>query len=260
VTGQSYQELLQEGILDPVGMENTGVDVTSSILERRASGYYYRPLAGLEHSAFLEMSVALGSGSLYSTVGDLLLFNEALHAGQLLSDDSLDRMMRAGYAMAPNEYPYENGPLTAVGGTGAINGFNNSGQRLTGGNRVQFVAVLGNYRNGDAQVGVIWPDTVARQIAAIINDLEYDPPTISAASVVGLAVLDSGGDVASTTMTELDEDGRGSYRFQAEEFLLVADCLAELEKHDEACQVLKSFAREFSETAEIRQKLTGYCE
>jgi CubicO group peptidase (beta-lactamase class C family) len=68
VTGQSYQELLQEGILDPVGMENTGIDVNSSILERRASGYYYRPLAGLENSAFLDMSITLGSGSLYSTV------------------------------------------------------------------------------------------------------------------------------------------------------------------------------------------------
>jgi CubicO group peptidase (beta-lactamase class C family) len=261
VTGQSYQELLQEGILDPVGMENTGIDVNSSILERRASGYYYRPLAGLENSAFLDMSIALGSGSLYSTVEDLFLFNQAIYSGQLLSDDSLDRMMRAGYVVASKDYPYEYGPLTAVGGTGAINGFNNSVQRLTGGNGVQFVAVLSNYRNGDAQVGVIWPDTVARQIAAIINDLEYDPPTISAASVVGQAVMESGADAASRTMTDLFEDADSTYRFEEIEFLLVADRLAELEKRDEACQVLESYVGDsYFKTAEIRQKLAEYCE
>ena len=260
VTGQSYQEILQEGVLDPVGMENTGIDVNSSILERRASGYYYRPLAGLENSAFFDMSIALGAGSLYSTVEDLFLFNKAIYSGQLLSDDSLDLMMRAGYLGGSNDYPYENGPLNAVGGTGAINGFNNSVQRLTGGNGVQFIAVLSNYRNGDAQVGVIWPDTVARQISAIINDLEYDPPTISAASVVGLAVLESGGDVASTTMANIFENARSAYRFEEIEFLLVADRLAELTKYDEACQVLESYVHYYSDTPEIRQKLTEYCE
>jgi len=99
--------------------------------------------------------------------------------------------MRAGYSGGSNDYPCENGPLIAVGGTGAINGFNNSVQRLTGGNGVQFIALLGDYRNGDAQVGLIWPDTVARQIAAIISGLEYDPPALSGASVVGRAVLES---------------------------------------------------------------------
>jgi hypothetical protein len=125
---------------------------------------------------------------------------------------------------------------------------------------VQSLAVLGNYRNGDAQVGVVWPNTVARQIAAIINDLEYDPPTISAASVIGRAVLESGGDVASTAMTDLFEDAANAYRFEVDEFLLVADRLTELEKHDEACQVLRSYVRDFTATPEIRHKLTEYCE
>jgi len=96
-TGRSYGDLFQEGILDPVGMENTGIDVKRSILERRASGYYDRPLSGLENSAFLDMSITLGAGSLYSSVEDVFLFNKAVYSGQLLSDDSLDHMMRAGY-------------------------------------------------------------------------------------------------------------------------------------------------------------------
>jgi hypothetical protein len=83
---------------------------------------------------------------------------------------------------------------------------------------------------------------------------------LSAASVVGRAVLESGADVASTTMTDLFEDADSMYRFEVGEFLLIAHRLAELEKYDEACQVLESYVRYFSETPEIRQKLAEYCE
>jgi CubicO group peptidase (beta-lactamase class C family) len=260
VTGQSYPEILREGILDPAEMKNTGVDNNSEILERRASGYVHKPLAGPEN-IFLDMSLFLGSGSLYSTVGDLLLFDQALHTGRLLSDDHLDRMIRSGWLGGPIDFPYENGPLDALGGSGAIVSFNSNVRRLTGGNGVQFIAILSNYNNPEGvQIWPVYSETIARQIAAIINDLEYDPPTISAASVVGLAVLESGGDVASTTMTDLFENARSAYRFEEIEFLLVADRLAELDKSDEACQVLKSYVRYFSETPEIRQQLAEYCE
>ena len=119
------------------------------------------------------------------------MFNEALHTGQLLSDDSLDHMINSGYLGGPIESPYENGPLNALGGSGAISntGFNSNVRRLTGGNGVQFTAILSNYGNPEAQVGPVYSVTVARQIAAIINGLEYEPPTLSAASIVGRAVL-----------------------------------------------------------------------
>jgi hypothetical protein len=260
VTGQSYQELLQEGILDPAGMKESGVDVTSSILERRASGYVHKPLTGPEN-IYVDMSLFLGSGCLYSTVEDLFLFYEALFAGKLLPDESLDRMMSSCYLGCPIEFPYEDGPLNALGLSGAIISFNSNVRRLTGGNGVQFIAILSNYNNPEGvQIWPVYSETIARQIAAIINDLEYEPPMLSAASVVGRAVLESGGDVASTTMTDLSENANGTYRFEVEEFLLVANRLAELEKYDEACQVLKSYVRDFSETPEIRQQLAEYCE
>jgi hypothetical protein len=151
--------------------------------------------------------------------------------------------------------------LNALGASGAIVSFNSNVRRLTGGNGVQFIAILSNYNNPEGvQIWPVYSETIARQIAAIINGLEYESPKLSAASVVGQAVLESGGDVASTTMTELLEDVNNAYRFEVGEFLLVANRLAELAKHDEACQVLKSYVREFSETPETRQKLAEYCE
>jgi hypothetical protein len=73
-------------------------------------------------------------------------------------------------------------------------------------------------------------------------------------------MLESGGEAASTKMTELLEDKEIAYRFEGAEFLRIADRLAELDKVDEACQVLTAFASHFAETPEIRQKLDAYCE
>src|SRR6266545_953799 len=39
VTGKPYEQVLQENILDPVGMKNTGYDHYGTILEKRATGY-----------------------------------------------------------------------------------------------------------------------------------------------------------------------------------------------------------------------------
>jgi len=59
-------------------------------------------------------------------------------------------------------------------------------------------------------------------------------------------------------MTDLSENASNTCRFEVEEFLLVADRLAE--EYDEACQVLKSYVRCISETPEIRLKPVEYCE
>jgi hypothetical protein len=126
---------------------------------------------------------------------------------------------------------------------------------------VQFIATLSNYNNPEGvQIWPVYSETIARQIAAIINGLEYEPPKLSAASVVGRAVLESGADAASTTMSDLPENARDGHRFEAREFLLIANSLAELAEYTGACQVLESYVRYFSETPEIRQKLTEYCE
>jgi hypothetical protein len=260
VTGQSYQELLQEGILDPAGMKNTGVDDTREIVDQRASGYVHKPLIGPQN-IYLDMSLFLGSGSIYSTVEDLFLFYEALYAGKLLEDASMDQLLESCILGCPIDFPYEGGPLDAVGLSGAIISFNSNIRWLTGGNGVQFIAILSNYNNPEGvQIWPVYSETIARQITAIINGLEYEPPTLSGASVLGRVVLESGGDVAITTMNDLLEDSDSTYRFEVEEFLLIANRLAELDKNDEACQILESYVGYFSETPEIRQQLTEYCE
>jgi CubicO group peptidase (beta-lactamase class C family) len=43
VTGKPYEQVLNENILDPVGMKNTGYDHHDTMLEKRAAGYCKTP-------------------------------------------------------------------------------------------------------------------------------------------------------------------------------------------------------------------------
>jgi CubicO group peptidase (beta-lactamase class C family) len=89
VSGQSLADYLSDALFEPLGMQATGVYVNASPPEGMARGYSYdSDTEGLTPALDWDMSWAGGAGALYSTVGDLFLWNEALYGGKLLSEDS----------------------------------------------------------------------------------------------------------------------------------------------------------------------------
>jgi len=78
VTGQTYEQALKARILDPLGMKNTGYDHFGNIIEKRASGYEKGP-DGYRNAGYLDMSIPYAAGSMYSTVEDLYLWDQALY-------------------------------------------------------------------------------------------------------------------------------------------------------------------------------------
>jgi CubicO group peptidase (beta-lactamase class C family) len=124
VTGRSYEEQLRKAILDPLGLKDTGFDHYTAILPHRADGYVYAGGA-LSRAPFLDMSLPYAAGSLYSTVDDLLKWDQALYGDQALQPASKEKMWTAylndygyGWQIAERygERVYEHG--------GGINGFN----------------------------------------------------------------------------------------------------------------------------------------
>ena len=83
VSGKSYEELLRERIFEPLEMKNSGYAHSEAILPHRASGYERSP-GGFHNARFYDMSIPFAAGALYSTVGDLLLWDQALYGEQLL--------------------------------------------------------------------------------------------------------------------------------------------------------------------------------
>jgi CubicO group peptidase (beta-lactamase class C family) len=91
ISGQSYQTFVEENIFKPLGMHDSGYDSNSAIILHRASGYSPSP-NGPENAGYIDMSIPLSAGALYSTTHDLLLWEQGLFGGKLLSPASLQKM------------------------------------------------------------------------------------------------------------------------------------------------------------------------
>jgi len=89
VSGKSYDDFLQENIFNPLGMKQTGYDNPVRLIKNRAAGYA-RTNDGFINAAPISMSTAYSAGALYSTVEDLLLWDQALYTEKLVSRKSLD--------------------------------------------------------------------------------------------------------------------------------------------------------------------------
>jgi CubicO group peptidase (beta-lactamase class C family) len=93
VSGISYEQLLKDRIFKPVGMNDSGYAHSETIIAHRASGYE-RSSNGLQNARFYDMSIPFAAGALYSTVGDLLLWDQALYGERLLPANLRDLLFK----------------------------------------------------------------------------------------------------------------------------------------------------------------------
>ena len=124
LTGQTYAEHLRQIIFEPLGMKDTGADVSSTILPHRAVGYVS---AGKEirNAPYTDMAWPFAAGVLYSTVDDLLKWDQALYTDRILSNSSKEKLFAPGLG----NYAYgwstrKLGTHSVVDHGGGIQGFN----------------------------------------------------------------------------------------------------------------------------------------
>ncbi|MGE5352251.1 MAG: serine hydrolase domain-containing protein [Acidobacteriota bacterium] len=91
ITGESYDELVKKRIFDKIGMKNTAVDNQKKLEKNRASGYKMTD-QGYQNAPYRNMSTALATGDIISTVKDLYLYDRALYTDKLLSYKMRDLM------------------------------------------------------------------------------------------------------------------------------------------------------------------------
>ncbi|HSB08433.1 MAG TPA: serine hydrolase [Blastocatellia bacterium] len=169
VAGESYESFLQKNIFEPLKMTATGYDHFETILKHRATGYSLakgKPV----NSAFIDMTQPFSAGSLYSTVEDLFLWNEALFGGKVLSAKSFEAMTTP----VKNNYGYGLGIITdpkrkSISHAGGINGFATNLLRLPE-ERVTVVVL----RNAD--YGTPAPGRISLDLAAILLGEKYEIP------------------------------------------------------------------------------------
>ncbi len=91
VTGQTYEEFVQQSIFKSLGMNDSGLMSFVSIIPRRATGYWPGN-NGIENADRPDPRIGFSAGALYSTTEDLLRWEEGLFGGKLLTAASLRKM------------------------------------------------------------------------------------------------------------------------------------------------------------------------
>ena len=124
VSNQAYDSYVREHIFLPAGMLHTDSRPESEHVAGRAIGYIHGPTGLAPNTSTMPWSGTSAGGG-YSTVGDLLLFAEALQAGKLL-DPALLKQATTGDAAHPNYgmgfYVLPGGAYGHGGGSQGING------------------------------------------------------------------------------------------------------------------------------------------
>jgi CubicO group peptidase (beta-lactamase class C family) len=98
VSGKSFAHFLDEKIIQPLQLKNTGFASNEYISNELAKGYAYREVYGLdwwtsEHGGeireapFRDQSTAYAAGGMHSTVEDLFIWSEAVKSHKLLSPE-----------------------------------------------------------------------------------------------------------------------------------------------------------------------------
>lgn len=183
-SGKKYEEALQELILTPLGMKDTGYDWSATIIPKRADGYEGRG-AGIRNASALDMQQPYAAGSLYSTVGDLLKWDQALYTDTLLPEAARKVMwtpFQSNYAYGwsiaePSAATFGHKRIAHSGG---INGFSSIIIRLPDTNVTAIV--LSNNTSSPAS-------PLARDLLAIYFGQKYSVPAVRTVANIDPKIL-----------------------------------------------------------------------
>jgi CubicO group peptidase (beta-lactamase class C family) len=174
VAGQPYEQFMREQIFEPLGMRDSGYDRHTPIIPHRATGYDKRN-GTVVNARYIDMSIPYAGGALYSTVGDLCIWDQALYAERLIPLELQEAMFApAPIAEPPSQADYGYGwgiyrmfERRCVGHSGGIFGFSTNIARFLD-DRV-LIAVLSNLESP-------YISSITHDLGAIVFGEPYSLP------------------------------------------------------------------------------------
>lgn len=237
VMGQPYERVLTEKIFDPLGMKNSGYDHYATILERRAAGYEKTP-DGYVNAPYLDMSLPYAAGSLYSTVEDLYLWDQALYTDRLLSAQSKELMYKPNlenyaYGWSIRKAKLGTGAETvpSISHNGGINGFNTLIMRYPV--QKNLIVLLDNTSQGASL------DRLSEAITNIIYNQPYDTPKMPLAAALLKIIEDKGIEAGLAQYRDLKTRQPKVYDFGEPELNQLGYQLMQAKKLKEAIEIFK---------------------
>jgi CubicO group peptidase (beta-lactamase class C family) len=235
VTGRPYEQVLKENILDPAGMKNTGYDHHDTIIPKRAAGYAKTP-DGYTNAPYLDMSIPYAAGSMYSTVEDLYVWDQALYTDKLLSAHSKELMYKPflqnyayGWIIVDASFKQNDQPVRMIRHGGGINGFTTTIVRFP--KEKNLIVILDN--TGEDV------DRQAEAITRIIYNQPYDLPKMSIVPVLEKTIADKGVEAGIAAYRELKAKQAATYDFSEPELNQLGYRLMRTGKLKEALEIFK---------------------
>ena len=214
VIGKPYEEVLKERILDFLGMNNTGYDHHGTIIKNRATGYS-KTFEGYENSPYLDMSLPYAAGSLYSTVEDLYVWDQALYTEKLLSKNIKELLFKPnmgnygyGWAIRQKSLPDSKEKVKSISHGGGINGFSTWIERIV--DDKHLIVLLNNTPCASLSA-------MSDAIIRILYDKPYDLPKRSIVDVIYKTLTEKGFEAAIKQYKELKKEHLKDYDFRAAE-------------------------------------------
>jgi CubicO group peptidase (beta-lactamase class C family) len=238
VTGKPYEQVLRENIFDPLGMKNTGYDHWGTILEKRATGYTRTP-RGYGNAPYLDMSIPYAAGSLYSTVEDLYLWDQALYGEKILSAKSKELMFKPnlenyGYGFVMRKVSLQPSKLEVpvIQHNGGINGFSTVIVRMVADKRL--IVLLDNAEQGE------YLDRITSALMSVLYDQPYETPKRSLAERLIKTIVEKNVASAIKDYRELKAGQSASeYDFDESELNRLGYQLLQTRKVAEAIEIFK---------------------
>jgi CubicO group peptidase (beta-lactamase class C family) len=236
VTGKPYEQVLKENIFDPVGMKNTGYDHHNTVIAKRATGYIKTP-DSYANSPYLDMSIPYAAGSLYSTVEDLYLWDQALYTDKLISAQSKALMYTPfldnyayGWAITKASFKQNNADVPVITHGGGINGFTTTIVRFP--NEKNLIVMLDN-------TNTEYLDRLSDSITKIIYNQPYELPKISIVSVLEKTINEKGIEAGIAQYRDLKAKQAATYDFSESELNQLGYRLLRSGKPKEAIEIFK---------------------
>jgi tetratricopeptide (TPR) repeat protein len=236
ITGRSLAETLEEKILKPAGMFNTGIDSEGKILKLRASGYE-KTFDGFVRTPFFNITNAFGAGAMYSTVEDLYLWDRILYTDKLLSEESKQKMFTPylgnygfGWGILNVQYGDENDSLKIVSHSGGLNGFNTRITRFIDYNHL--IVIFNNFSSAPLA-------EISNQISNILYDEEYQYPKKSIAQHLYDILKDGDIGTAVSLYPMLKAQEGDSFTFAERELNRLGYYLLQNDRIDDAIEIFK---------------------
>jgi CubicO group peptidase (beta-lactamase class C family) len=252
VTGKTYETLLKENILVPLGMKDSGYDHYADILPKRASGYQ-QDLGGVVNAPYLDMALPYAAGSLYSTVEDLYKWDQALYTDKLVPNDLKQKLFTPnlenyGYGwdirtISSNE---PGAGQTMISHGGGINGFNTLEQRLIGDH--DLIVIFNN--TPGASLG-----EMAKGIRAILYGQEPATPKRPLAHDLGETIVNRGVEAAVAQYRELKRTNPNGYNFDENALNVLGYLLLEKGRNADAIAILNLNVEECPKSANAYDSL-----